>query len=772
MSQLMSRLRSGGWAGSVIVAWAVMLVRAGRVAAAPPGTRPTTVATPAWEAAEVGRLFDVGLPSRDFLMKAWADHAARWRSADAAGDADAAFLLGTCLRDGIGQPADPVAASTQLGVAAARGSAAARVRLGIMTMAGQVVRRDAAAAADDLRRGADAGDTSGMICLSLCYEVGRGVTQDPAAALQWAQRAVEAGSLEGLVRLSTVYQYGVGLPADPSMSVQCLRRAADTGSFDAMGRLGDLCLAAGRAPEAAAWLKRAADAGDPAAMLRLGGLYDSDRLGPRDEKAAMAWVTKAADTGDPAATLVMGNVCARGAPPAVLPRPTLAFKWYRQSVNNGGYAGLVKLGDCYLRGYGTRRDLSAARLCFRRGADAGDRACMAEMAVTYFPDVVPTGADAAQAFRWSKRAADLGDPDGMNRLAVCFLKGIGEPADPAEALRWFRRAADAGQAEAMNSVGLRYDRGEGVARDRAEALRWFDDAARHGNGHGMLNMGDAFAHGTGVTADGARAEHLWQEAVSRFLADGDAREAGGAQVRLCMLYLDPKSGVADAGKATKSAEFAAADGACQAWACMAAAAGSGTVLRKDPVACNVFYRAGADARDPAAMCGLGSCFEHGIGCPVDGEAAGAWYRRAADAGWTDAMVSLGLLYWKRETSDADYRTAADWLRKAAERGNALGAGDLSILLCRGQGMPPDMDEALVMARKAEAAGRPEFVAAVADVYLQGRGAVPKDVDRGTALLREAADHGHGPSKARVQQLGGGSTAGGAVRTTRPVGPGQ
>jgi len=60
----------------------------------------------------------------------------------------------------------------------------------------------------------------------------------------------------------------------------------------------------------------------------------------------------------------------------------------------------------------------------------------------------------------------------------CFYEwGIGVRMDAVEALNWFRMAAELGNTEAMEGLALHYLRGEGVAKDITEAFKWFDKAA-------------------------------------------------------------------------------------------------------------------------------------------------------------------------------------------------------------------------------------------------------------------------------------------------------
>jgi hypothetical protein len=69
-------------------------------------------------------------------------------------------------------------------------------------------------------------------------------------------------------------------------------------------------------------------------------------------------------------------------------------------------------------------DLAAARLLFRRAANAGDAAAALAMGATYDPVVLADrlvrglGADAEQARNWYEKARELGSPEGPRRLEM------------------------------------------------------------------------------------------------------------------------------------------------------------------------------------------------------------------------------------------------------------------------------------------------------------------------------------------------------------------
>ena len=86
----------------------------------------------------------------------------------------------------------------------------------------------------------------------------------------------------------------------------------------------------------------------------------------------------------------------------------------------------------------------------------------------------------------------------MFNLGVKYQNGEGVAEDDAEAARWFRKAAAIGNSSAMFNLGLMYDNGEGMAEDDTEAVRWYRSAAEAGDTHAMVNLGAMYAQGDGV----------------------------------------------------------------------------------------------------------------------------------------------------------------------------------------------------------------------------------------------------------------------------------
>ena len=73
-------------------------------------------------------------------------------------------------------------------------------------------------------------------------------------------------------------------------------------------------------------------------------------------------------------------------------------------------------------------DLAAARLFFRRAANAGDAAAALAMGATYDPDVLSKRfirgiePDASEAQMWYEKARDLGSPEGPRRIETLLAQ--------------------------------------------------------------------------------------------------------------------------------------------------------------------------------------------------------------------------------------------------------------------------------------------------------------------------------------------------------------
>ena len=160
------------------------------------------------------------------------------------------------------------------------------------------------------------------------------------------------------------------------------------------------------------------------------------------------------------------------------------------------------------------RDHDAAAL--QKAVDGGNVQALNTVGTLRLTEVLETtpdtldqdGAVKRMCFGYFKRAADLGDANGLNNLGLCHQNGWGCAKDEAAAFACFSKAAQKGHAEAVNNLGRFHREGICVKKDLAAALRCFRLSAAQGNASGQLNYALALLRGEGIAADAARGLEL------------------------------------------------------------------------------------------------------------------------------------------------------------------------------------------------------------------------------------------------------------------------
>ena len=226
----------------------------------------------------------------------------------------------------------------------------------------------------------------------------------------------------GLVALVLLAHPAVAQQPAPDRAV--VQREAEAGDADAAYMLGRMYLDAVGGGEdkvqARAWLTKAAKAGHVRASVLLGLLLMAGQGGAADRDAARPLFLYAAAAGDSTALYHLGVLFAEGStrdaggPELNAPR---AVFWFRQAAIAGSVDAMSNLGNMYLSGLGTPRDLE-------------------------------------QAYVWHLKAAEAGDPQSQSVIATMLFKGLGVAADPKAALMWYYRAKANGLVDDEMEVEL------------------------------------------------------------------------------------------------------------------------------------------------------------------------------------------------------------------------------------------------------------------------------------------------------------------------------
>jgi TonB family protein len=167
----------------------------------------------------------------------------------------------------------------------------------------------------------------------------------------------------------------------------------------------------------------------------------------------------------------------------------------------------------YENGQGVSKDDAEAVRWYRKAAELGEMRAMTNLGV-----MLATGSgvakDEVEAVRWFRKAAEAGNALGMKNLGVAYENGQGVSKDDAEAVRWYRKAAELGEMRAMTSLGFMYENGRGIGKDEAEAVRWYRKAADFGEMRAMTNLGFMYETGRGIGKDEAEAVRWYSKAAT------------------------------------------------------------------------------------------------------------------------------------------------------------------------------------------------------------------------------------------------------------------
>lgn len=215
------------------------------------------------------------------------------------------------------------------------------------------------------------------------------------------------------------------------------------------------------------------------------------------------------------------------------------------------------LGLMYLSGKGVPRNDALALEWLLRAAQKGQLESAHDAAVVYERATDPALANAAEARRWYRYAAQRGLARSQANLAALLIDGTGGPKDTAEARKWLeaaaaqdephgqyllamqligehdaagrqravellKLAAAAEEAPAQYRLALLYGAGLGVERSNPRALEWLRKAADQGYADAEYLLAMVLATGRYQTERDDKAAAQWLRRAAR-QGHGDAQ---------------------------------------------------------------------------------------------------------------------------------------------------------------------------------------------------------------------------------------------------------
>jgi TPR repeat protein len=208
----------------------------------------------------------------------------------------------------------------------------------------------------------------------------------------------------------------------------------------------------------------------PEASYKLASLAMAGAPVQADSPKALEYLAGTGVSG-PKALVALGNLYENGV--GLAPNYTQAFNWYKTAAEGDLPEAIFRVGTCYEIGLGTPADPKAALAAFEKLAGQKMAAASYKLAGLYIAgELVPV--DHPKALGYMHEAADNGHSGSANEMGVIYLKGVlGQTVDMDKALEMFVKAADLGNNEAMQNIAVRYNSGLGRPADPVKALQWY-----------------------------------------------------------------------------------------------------------------------------------------------------------------------------------------------------------------------------------------------------------------------------------------------------------
>ncbi len=292
----------------------------------------------------------------------------------------------------------------------------AYIGLGLCYYYGFGVNQDYDKAFVNLNKGSNGGKSIAISALGQCYYYGNGVAKNRDKAFELFTKSNDSTNGTAINGLGLCYYSGEPVVKDMNKALTLFEEALKLDEYNAGLSLGDYyMLESNFSPnKASEYYTIAANVGNPEAQNKLGLLIFKQGI---EEHI----VNKGKDAG---VTFVMPNE-------EVVNR---ALEWFKKSSDRNYFKGQYNYAYCLIAALSDDKIVGSDRgkqsaAAFRTLAEAGHKEAMIALASYVKFDV---GVDIAEAYEWSKKAAD-GDAEDPNQALYKGLLGCLE-FDKAEAI--------------------------------------------------------------------------------------------------------------------------------------------------------------------------------------------------------------------------------------------------------------------------------------------------------------------------------------------------
>lgn len=213
---------------------------------------------------------------------------------------------------------------------------------------------------------------------------------------------------------------------------------------------------------------------DPQAHTLVARIHAEGLGVPQDQKLAAQWYQRGMELGDVEAMLGLGLMHARGL--GVAQDYAKAAELMEKAAATGHAEAVYNLALLFLAGKGKAENPQRGFRLMQYAAEKGVMAAMYDLGTLYATGA-GTEANAFEAAKWIGKAANEGHPEAELDYAVILLKDHDVPAEQkaklrARAVELLRSAGTKGIVAAQNRLAHCYLGGVGVTKDLVEAAKW------------------------------------------------------------------------------------------------------------------------------------------------------------------------------------------------------------------------------------------------------------------------------------------------------------
>jgi TPR repeat protein len=400
--------------------------------------------------------------------------------------------LGVMYRDGYGVVKDPKEAFKWfLKLAETNYSSDAMTYVGKCYRFGDGIPKDPQKAVMWFQKATQAEDpdSEAMYQLGTCYQKGDGVLVNANEAAKWLRLASDTS--ENLCTRSLTL-------INPELAKGVANRLR-MDRIANMHRIADLYATGGVIPREYAedsrrYAKNLVSESDKKTFDLFWQLYEKGDCISVDFVEAAKWYRVAAELGNCSSMIKLGEYCqsGRGLPT----NKTEAVNWYRKAAEKGAVDAMYPLAKCLQNGEGTSTNLIEAVVWLRRNYEAGgDKYGSTALTLGLcYENGKGVERSREQATKWFEEANRLyvnllGSANRFTQYCLIgnmYRLGCNVKKDTVEAAKWFRKAAELGNLEGMTCLGELYEKGEGVTQNYGLAYAWYCIASAKGSDYAVM----------------------------------------------------------------------------------------------------------------------------------------------------------------------------------------------------------------------------------------------------------------------------------------------